>query len=136
MERKDSLWLQKGKAWLIGVLGIILFAAAFTFAAAGFYTGIEVQAAENAARVEFTDESGRYLEKKGTQWYIRDIDGQPLTGIQLLSVPKGSGIDSGYYMFDAGGKLHQKKGILYFKKQKVGNVTFEGYHYVSSTGRF
>ena len=137
MEREENLCLHRKKMWMYVLLTVILFAAAAIFGGKiSPYVGTTVQAAENVVRVDFTDNSGRYLEKKGTKWYIFDQDSQPLTGIQLLSVPKGCGIDSGYYMFDKGGILHQKKGILHFKKQKIGNVTFEGYHYVSSTGRF
>ena len=94
-----------------------------------------VHAAES--RLSFTDGSGRYLIQKGTAWYLKDSEGQPLTSLQYLEIPATDNIYSGYYMFDSSGKLIQKRAVYYFGGRKVHNFYFKGFYYTASqTGRF
>lgn len=97
----------------------------------------EVKAAASTTTiVNFTNKSGRYLEKINSDWYLKNSGGQALTGVQYLSVPCVDGLLSGFYMFDNNGKLLRKAAVYYLKKQTVARVVFQGYHITSSTGRF
>ncbi|MCD7765645.1 MAG: hypothetical protein LUH53_03900, partial [Lachnospiraceae bacterium] len=93
-----------------------------------------VQAA-SAKKVSFTDESGSYLMYKSKNWYLKDADGNALTGIQYLAVDESSSFSAGYYMFDSKGKLLKKKAV-YYLDTTVNEVTFQGYYYTNSKGCF
>lgn len=115
-------------------------------AAAVFGTGITVFPAEEAQaataetsddqKVPFTDKSGKYLVKVKKDWYLKSSTGQPLTGVQLLYIPKTDNLMYGYYMFDGTGKLIQKTAVYDIRRQTVGRVTFNGYYITSASGRF
>lgn len=93
-----------------------------------------VQAA-SAKKVSFTDESGSYLIYKSKNWYLKDVDGNALTGIQYLAVEKSSSFSAGYYMFDSKGMLLKKKAV-YYLDTTVNEVTFQGYYYTNGKGCF
>lgn len=83
----------------------LLTVAALT---AGSVSGVLPAATVSAAtaeKISFTDGSGKYLEKIGKAYYLRNKKGKKLTGIQYLSIPKTGNIATGHYWFDENGKL-------------------------------
>lgn len=124
-----------------GLIVFFLFIVALVF---GFFaetkSSVKVYAAESDIQkrriIEFTDDSGKYLEKVNNDWFLRDWSQEALTGVQYVTVPKTADFQTGYYMFDGKGKLVQKISVYYFKEQTIGNVVFKGYHCTNSEGRF
>lgn len=94
------------------------------------------QQTDTASRVSFTDGSGKYLIKNGTQWYLYSSEGEKLSGVQYLSIAKVTPLSKGFYMFDKNGKLLQKQAVYYLSSQTVQGVSFRGYHYTDRNGRF
>ncbi len=86
-------------------------------------------------RVMISDGSGRYLKKIRSEWYLKKRDGSPCVGLQYLSLEKTESLSTGYYVFDKAGRLIDKKTICKFDHKKVHNVTFNGFYYVTSSGR-
>jgi len=83
----------------------------------------------------FKGTSGKYLVQKGSSWYLRDADGTALTGIQYISINKVSFLKSGYYMFNARGKLIQQTAV-YYLNTTVNGRRFKGYYYTNKYGCF
>lgn len=120
-----------GAAFLFAVTIMIMFSGKVLPVA-------EVCAASTQSNkmIIFRDDSGRYLEKVKTDWYLRDWSGGALTGVQYLAVAKSEDFMTGYYMFDEKGKLIQRMAAYYFEEQTIGKAVFNGYHCTNSRGRF
>lgn len=132
---------KKKKRWKYAVLAIAvcILAAVLPMADRSFGGCREVQAAVRRVqtkRVKFKDGSGNYLLKKGSQWYLFNRKGKRLSGVQYLKIPSVKPLSTGFYMFDKKGKLIQKKAVYHINKQTIKGVTFQGYHYANSYGRF
>lgn len=97
----------------------------------------EVKAASSTTKVQFQDKSGKYLQKSGQNWYLRDENNKKLTGLQYLSIGETDFLHRGIYMFDGNGKLVQKCAAYYFGSSvNVRGVVFKGYYVSDSNGRF
>jgi len=86
-------------------------------------------------RVKLNDGSGKYLQKIRSEWHLKKRDGSPCRGLQYLSIDKTENMSSGFYVFDGDGCLINRKTICKFENKKVHNVTFNGFYYVTSSGR-
>ena len=72
--------------------------------------------------------SGSYLVDTGYNWYLKDKNGNSVTGFRYISVPKGERLKTGYYMFEKNGILSKSRK---FRKldQRLGGRTFRGTFY-------
>ncbi|MDO5336956.1 MAG: serine hydrolase [Eubacteriales bacterium] len=95
-------------------------------------------AKEKSTVVKLVDGTGRYLEKAGGAWYLRNSAGKKISGLQyikLASSMSSEKISTGYYYFDGKGCLTRKSRVIYVKNRRIHNRTFNGYYYISGTGR-
>lgn len=83
----------------------------------------------------FNDGSGKFLEKKGADWYLYAPGRKALGSLQYVSIPKTQNLSAGFYMFDQKGKLLQKRAV-YQLKQTAGGVNFSSFYYTNKYGRF
>jgi len=130
-------------------LRAVLLVLAFVFAAGGapgcrtaeaaamHYADKEVGAVQEARqssgaprRYAYTDGSGRYMVKNGTKWYLYDRNGQPLSGVQYVSLEKKGRrqLERGYYYFGANGRLSTKRTFRTLS-ETARHRSFEGTYY-------
>ena len=112
-----------------GLFGFLLMILVFCF-----LTGRNVQA--EPLRVDFNNGSGSFLLVSDSGWFLKNAEGNPLTGVQYLSIPKTEKIYTGYYYFDESGRLVRQRTVYYIRAQKANKKTFNGYYCTDSTGRF
>lgn len=81
--------------------------------------------------VRLANQSGEYLIDTGHNWWLKDKNGEKITGMQYIKMPAKKKLKSGYYMFDDRGCLCRKKEfhrvdtVIYGKKFK-GTYYFGG----------
>ena len=81
--------------------------------------------------VRLANQSGEYLIYTGHNWWLKDKNGEKITGMQYIKMPTKKKLKSGYYMFDDRGCLCRKKEfhrvdtVIYGKKFK-GTYYFGG----------
>lgn len=126
MQRKKSYWK----------LLCMLCMLCCVFFVTEKYTVHSVSAATATKKIEVLNEKGKYLKKIDGSWYYYDKKGKPMTDIHYIKIPGGQEIGSGYYMFEADGRMVRKRVMYYLKKRVIDGVTFQGYYMTSVEGRF
>ena len=92
-------------------------------------------AATKTVRTAFQDGSGKYLEKRGANWYLYGPGRKPLGGLQYLNIQKTGSLTRGFYAFDKKGRLVQKTAV-YKLNRTVNGVRFSGFYCTNRYGRF
>ena len=121
-EKKEN----KKKTGIAVIAYVFMLTAVFLFILAGHY--VEAKAATVQGKILFQDNSGKYLQKSGGDWYLKDAEGHKLTGVQYLDINEVDFFSRGRYMFDKNGKLVRKVVVYYFNNQNVHGVIFNGYY--------
>lgn len=129
-EKKEN----KKKTGIAVIAYVFMLTAVFLFILAGHY--VEAKAATVQGKILFQDNSGKYLQKSGGDWYLKDAEGHKLTGVQYLDINEVDFFSRVRYMFDKNGKLVRKVVVYYFNNQNVHGVIFNGYYASSINGRF
>ena len=119
--------------------GLLLLAMALSLCLAAGAVSITqeqaVYAASKTTKLKFSDKSGKYLEKKGSFWYLKDKRGKALTGFQYVKLPEGKELRSGYYVFDSKGKMCTGKHFHKVDKTVNGHVFKGNYYFGRANGR-
>ena len=97
-----------------------------------FCRDASAQKVSSGNRIDFTDNSGKYLLRQGSDWYLKDKKGNTLTSIQYLKTGNQQGFSNGFYVFGKKGNLLQKKAVYKYENRKINGVTFNGYYYAST----
>lgn len=122
------------------ILAMLLFLLTAVSIQSRFCPAQVVSAAKASAgktvKVPFRGKSGRYLVRRGGEWYLYNKYDRPLAGIRHLDITRTGGLYTGFYMFDGSGRLIRKKGVYYFQNKTVSGVTFNGFYRTTSMGRF
>ncbi len=125
------------RTWLILILLLVCMTGSRTVhLTASAAKESSSKATAKTLTVMFRDNSGKYLKKRGKNWYLYNKDRQPLKGLRYLNIAKTENLLSGFYMFDQKGCLIQEKTVYQFKDKTVKGVTFNGLYCTTDTGRF
>ena len=114
------------RAWAVRFFLILILSIVSVSAVSGSdMTPLAKVQAASSQKIYFKDGSGKYLEKIGKKYYLRNKKGKKLTGIQYLKIATTGNISSGHYWFNSTGMLVQKRAVKKFEKITVKGVTFD-----------
>lgn len=85
-----------------------------------------VQAA-SYKKIRLADDTGRYIIDTGANWWLKEKNGEKITGLQYIKVPEGNKLKSGYYMF-VKGRLCKEKGF-HKVNATIKGKTYKGVYY-------
>ena len=101
---------------------------------------VQVQAAKNQISVKVNGSEKAVLEKMENSWYFttgdEEKDKQILSArVVYLQIPRGKGLDTGYYTFNSKGILDTRK-TFHALDTKIGDLRFRGkYYFGEENGR-
>ena len=101
---------------------------------------VQVQAAKNKIPVKVNGSEKAVLEKTENSWYFttgdEEKDKQILSErVVYLQIPRGKGLDTGYYAFNSKGILDTRK-TFHALDTKIGDLRFRGkYYFGEENGR-